>query len=586
MALDSIFLRALTSELSQNLVGAKIEKVLQPARGSLVFGIKADKRVNLFIGGSSGSARINLTNRDFEKPEEPPMFCMLLRKHLVGARIISVTQPDFERVVVFRLAAPGMFGEGEERSLIVELLGRNTNVILTDGEGIITDCLYRIGAIGEKRMVLPGMMYRLPPKQDKRSLSETDGEGMLSAINEHDEQEQLDKLLVGSFLGISPLVARELCLGAYGEVSPRLFEAKARDNCDGIVKALLTLSELISNNGQRPYAILSPDGSPFDISYIPITQYGADYKLHEYDSFSELLEGFSGRRDDEERRRQRSRELTRTIKSCRDRVARRIAVQESELKKTENREQLRECGDIITSNIHAMHKGMSLLRAFDYYSPDGGEREIPLDPLKSPQENAAKYYKDYTKAKSAGVHLQEQLKKGRAELDYLDSVLDELERAENVKDLTEIRAELISGGYVRQSKSDKRIKRQVSGPMKFVSSSGFEIRVGRNNSQNDELTLKSSAKTDVWLHTQKIHGSHVVISCGGRTPDDVTLTEAASLAALYSQGASSGKVPVDYTLIKFVKKPNGARPGMVIYTDYKTIFAAPDSELAEKLKIK
>ncbi|MGM9521366.1 MAG: NFACT family protein [Oscillospiraceae bacterium] len=586
MSLDSIFLKGLTAELDRAITGAKIEKVLMPARGSLVFGLKAERRISLFVGGSSGSARIHLTNQEYEKPVEPPMFCMLLRKHLVGARVLSVRQPELDRVLELRLQAPGMFGEGEERTLIVELLGRTANVILTDGEGVITDCLYRQGSIGEKRMVLPGMLYRLPPRQEKTELSGLTEEGIRSALVSAGEGNGLDRFLVGAVMGLSPLVARELCWRAYSEASPRVFDVLAKDGGRAITGQLMELKELTDKMELRPYMVLTPEKLPFEYSYLPIFQYGPEYELKQAASFSELLETFSGRRDEEERRRQRSRELTKTVRNTRERVARRLSNQREELKRTENREYLRQCGDIITSNLHTMNKGMYLLRAYDYYSEDGGEREIRLDPLKTPQQNAAKYYKDYNRAKSAETHLTEQICAGEEELSYLDSVLDELSRAENERELNEIRAELLYGGYLRETKGGKKEKRQISGPMRFKSDSGFYIHVGRNNTQNDALTLKNSAKTDLWLHAQKIHGSHVVVSCNGESPDERTVMQAASLAAYFSQGRDSGKVPVDYTLVKFVKKPNGARPGMVIYTDYRTVLAEPDEQLSQRLRVK
>ena len=584
MPLDGIFLKGLVDELSKEAVGAKIERVQQPARGTLLFEMKGQRRFSLFAGGSTGAARVNLTSQEYEKPIEPPMFCMLLRKHLIGARVLAISQPGFERVVEIKMAAPGMFGEGEERRLIIELLGRTANIVLTDGSGLITDCLYRVGAVGEKRMVLPGMFYKLPPPQSKSDITDLDEYSVREALENSGETE-LDRALLRSFLGISPLVARELSFRAYGSCDVRVGECVEKDGLSGISEQLIELGRAIVKEKLKPYMLTGPDGVPFDFSYMPILQYGPQYSLTEMDSFSTLLENFNGERDQQERRRQRARELTKTVQTARDRVARRTAAQESELEKTLNREYLRECGDIITSNLHLMRKGMDVLRAYDFYSEEGREREIRLDPLKTPQQNAAKYYKDYARAKSAQSHLTERISAGRDELEYLDSVLEELGRAENARELSEIRRELISCGYVRESKQGKKEKRQAEKPMRFRSTSGMEIRAGRNNLENDALTLKNSAKTDMWLHAQKIHGSHVVISCAGVEPDEDTLRQAASIAAWFSQGRESGRVPVDYTLIKYVKKPSGARPGMVIYTDQKTIYAKPDAELVEKLRV-
>ncbi len=584
MPLDGVFIKGLTRELSEKLVGAKIEKIQQPARGSIVMTLKREQRMDLFIGGSTGASRMHITCENYEKPMEPPMFCMLLRKHLVGARVLSVEQQGFERVVTLNLAAPGMFGEGEKRNLIVELLGRTANVILTDGQGIITDCLYRIGSAGEKRMILPGMYYAMPPAQEKLDFTVMNEDGLCKALSASYEK-SLEKALVKTFLGISPLAARELIWCAYGDTGLRTDEAASADNFHMISSTMLNLSGIIKNDELKPYLLYDPQGEPFEFSYMPVLQYGPSYRLAEKDSFSELLESFCGERDEKERRRQRSRELTKSVQTIRDRVARRIAAQEQELAETQNREYLRECGDIITSNLYSMKKGMTKLVAFDYYSDKGDQREIDLDPLKTPQQNAAKYYKDYSRAKSAQKHLTELIESGKMELDYLDSVLDELARAENARELSEIRAELVDSGYMRDGKHGKKEKRQALGPMRFKSDTGFIIRVGRNNLENDTLTMKNSAKSDMWLHAQKIHGSHAIISCNGATPDERTINQAAAIAAYYSQGRNSGQVPVDYTLVKYVKKPSGARPGMVIYTDQRTLYVKPDKELIERLRL-
>ncbi len=583
MSLDALFLRALTAELAQALTGAKIERIQQPARSTVVLTVKGARRADLLIGGSSGAPRIHLTAADLEKPQEPPMFCMLLRKHLTGARILEISQPATDRVVLMRLAAPGMFGEGEERGLAVELMGRTANVILTDGEGVITDCLYRVGSLEDRRAVQPGMRYRLPPMQDKKDLLAMQEEEIRAALGGFEDQRPLDKCVLGAFLGISPLTARELCALAYGDASPRVFEARGRDGLAALARELSALRDRCLSGDAAPWLISDPEGRPMDFCYMPVTQYGPGYAVTRAESFSALLDGFYARLDADERRRQRSRELTRTVKNARDRVTRRLEAQRRELADTEKRDWYRECGDIITANLYAMKKGQRELTAEDFYAPGGGTRTIPLDPLKTPQQNAAGYYKEYTRRKSARAHLTGQTAQGEAELAYLESVLDELERCETERDLMEIRQELTEGGYLRAPAKRGQAKRQISQPLRFRSSSGMLIRVGRSNTQNDALTLRDSAKTDLWLHASKIPGSHVVISCEGQVPDDKTVAEAASLAALYSRARASAKVPVDVTWIREIKKPAGARPGMVIYHTYRTLIAAPDEKLAERL---
>lgn len=581
MALDSTYLSSLCRELKSELVDGKIEKVQQPGRSDIILTVKThDGRKNIFLGGASGSARVNITRMDYEKPQEPPMFCMLLRKHLVGARINDILQPKNERILIFDLDAPGMFGEGEKRRLIAELFGRTVNVILTDGDEIITDCLYRIGSIEDARAVQPGMKYRLPPAQEKCDLFAISKAQLEGKVSEGDEDMLLDKWLIKSFFGFSPLTARELCFRISSNASVPMYSI----NKEKLVSELEAFKSYVLSGESVPYLLTDEAGVPFDFSYMPILQYGSSYTAQKMESFSQCLELFWGQKNEDDRRKQRANTLMKTVKGLRDRTERRLSLQKNELLSSENREYMRECGDIITSNLHVMKKGMTMLRAYDYYSPDGGEREIKLDPLKTPQQNAAKYYKDYTKAKSAEIHLTEQIEKGEEELSYIESVIEELGRAENARDISDIRAELVSAGIIREAGTKRREKRTASGPMCFKSSTGFAIRVGRNNTQNDVLTMKNSAKTDIWLHAQEIHGSHVIISCAGTEPDGETVKEAACLAAYYSQARGSGKVPVCYTLVKHVKKPNGARPGMVIYTDYKTIYAEPDEALVNKLK--
>ncbi len=576
MGLDSTFLKFLCRELRDNLIDGKVEKIQQPGRSEIIFTVKTNRgRKNVFLGGASGSARINITNLDYEKPQEPPMFCMLLRKHLVGAKITNIAQPENERIVLIDFDAPGKFGEGEKRELILELFGRTANIVLTDGKRIITDCLYRVGSIEDERMLQPGVCYRFPKKQDKTDILKISDNELMDMVNSANEDMPIDKWLISRFYGFSPLTSREMCYRICSDISAPFYRTGRENIFDNLVR----YRTYIEGDQGKAYMVTDTLSKPLDFSYIPIKQYGDGYVLKEISSFSECLEIFWGQKNEDDRRRQRASSLIKTVKNLRDRTERRLFSQRNELLSSEDREYLRECGDIITSNLHLMKKGMSVLKAYDYYSADGGEREIKLDPLKTPQQNAAKYYKDYTRAKSAELHLTEQIEKGEQELRYLESVLEELRRAETERDVLDIKAELVGAGVIRETNQKKRVKTTSPGPMVFTSSSGLTIRVGRNNVQNDALTLKNSSKTDLWLHANEIPGSHVIISCEGKEPDEKSILEAASLAAYYSQGRDSGKVPVSYTLVKYVKKPNGAKPGMVIYTNYKTIAVEPKNKI-------
>ena len=382
-----------------------------------------------------------------------------------------------------------------------------------------------------------------------------------------------DKLLLDSFTGLSPLVARELAFRAGGDR-------------ERLAAELEKLKNNVNDKGLTPY-LLVREGKPVDFTVLPILQYGPETESRPQASFSQMLDEFYERREAADRVRQRGQDLVKAVTSTRDRTARKLANQTRELEATRDRERLRELGDILTSNLHAMERGMEVLRVVDFYDPEGREVEIRLDPLLAPQQNAAKYYKDYNKAKTAEQMLTIQLEKGTRELEYLNSVLENLSLAEGERDLQEIRQELVETGYLRRGKTAAKRQKRVSGkPMEFRSSAGLRISVGKNNSQNDQLTTKLAYKSDIWLHTQKIHGSHVILWLEGGEADAQSLTEAAILAATFSQAGEGSRVPVDYTPVKYVKKPAGARPGMVVYTTYQTAVVDPDPELAKRLRVK
>ena len=534
MALDAVCLAAVLDEVKRSVLGGRIDKIYQPARDEVVMAVRGNEgNVRLLFSASPNHPRVQLTRLSRENPGTPPMFCMLLRKHLTGARILEIAQPELERIVLFRLEALDELGDRVERRLVLECMGRSANLILLDGEGRVVDCVRRQeGDLSSgKRQVLPGLFYRLPEPR----------------------------------FGVPPLLERELRFrGETGEL-----EEPIRD-----------LYERVRAGEYTPYMLLR-DGRPVDFSFLPILQYGPDTELRKYETFGRLLDDFYETRERQEQARQKGQDLIKSVTSARDRTARKLENQRRERAKALDREQLRQWGDIITSNLYAMERGMSRLRAVNYYDPDGGEVEIKLDPLLTPQQNAAKYYKEYNKAKTAEQALTVQIEKGGRELEYLNSVLENITLAEGERDLQEIRQELTETGYLRRpSKSKGREKRVAGRPMEFRSTAGLRISVGKNNSQNDQLTTKQAFKSAIWLHSQKI------LWLEGGEADAQSLTEAAVLAAYFSQGREGRRVPVDYTPVKYVKKPAGARPGMVVYTTYQTAYVDPDGELVKKLRVK
>ena len=592
MPLDALCLSGLVHELDQTVTGGKIDKIYQPGRDEILLAVRtpAHGNVRLLLSANPNHPRPQLTQISRENPDTPPMFCMLLRKHLSGARLLAVEQPPLERVVMFTLEALNELGDRVERRLVLEAIGRRSNLILLDESGRILDCMRRVeSSLGtgnaNQRSLLPGMFYRLPPAQEKLDPAAQSREELEALLSAAPEEAQADKWLLDTFSGLSPLVCRELAFQAGGATDVRLNvlgpagRARLLDGLEGLLAR-------VREHRLSP-TLLSRDGAPWDFTFFPVAQYGALVECATFPSFSELLDRFYEQREHLERVKQRGQDLIRSVTTARDRTARKIAHQEQELEATRDRERLRQLGDILTSNFYQMERGMARLRTVDFYDPEGKEILIPLDPLLTPQQNAAKYYKEDNKAKTAEAVLTQQLEKNRRELDYLNSVLDTIPLAEGEKDLSEIRQELTDTGYLRRpSKARSREKRVSSKPMEFRSSSGLRISVGKNNTQNDLLTCKQAFKSDIWFHTQKIHGSHVILWTEGREPDLQSVHEAACLAAWFSQARESSKVPVDYTPVKYVKKPNGARPGMVIYTTYETAWVTPDGELAKRLRVR
>lgn len=572
MALDAIVLSAIKRELDEKIVGARIDKIQQPERDSVLISARNNgENMRLLINAGAGSGRIQLTNVSFENPAEPPMFCMLLRKYLVGARIEKLTQPDYERLLIIDLLSRNELGDNVDLRLAVELMGRSANLVLIGSDGRIIDCLRRMDFGGDAdRRMLPGMIYRLPPKQKKPLVFELSAAERREVLGNADGSRPLDKQLMDNFSGLSPLICREIACRSFDD--PELMP----DALDALIDAV--------EAGEFSPTLLTEDGKPREFSFMALKQYGSGMQSEILPDFSTLLDAYYSKRESLERRRKRGRELSHSVKTARDRIARKLTSQREELKRTENRDSIRKNAELITANMYRMKKGDAKLSCEDYYTEGCPTVEIELDPLKTPQQNAAQMFKEYNKLKTAELYLTKLISEGEKQLDYLNSVLDEIERAETERDLAEIRRELTDTGYIKKQKGSKPDKAKKRPYMRFVSSDGFEILIGRNNSQNDELTTKTARRTDVWLHTKSVHGSHVIISCEGLTPPEKTIEEAASLAVYFSQGREGGKTAVDYTMVRFVKKPSGALPGKVIYTDYNTIMAEADEKLTEALK--
>ena len=574
MPLDAVCLQAVVEELAPQLTGSRIEKIQQPARDQVVLLLRGNRRLLLSAGG--GQPRLHLTELLRDNPAQPPMFCMLLRKYLSGGIIECVEQAPLERVVTLTVSAADELGERSQFSLFLEAVARRANLILADKDGHIIDCLRRIDfEMNPDRQVLPGLFYHLPTPPDKVSPFTVTEEEFAALAAAAGEGAPADQWLVRTVNGLSPLVARELTFRACGST-----DAPVTGHTAALWSAFAAWRDTVNEKNFTP-EMLKRSGVPMDFTYLHVGQYGGAAEEETYTSFSRLLDDFYEKREQAERVKQKGQDLVKTASNGAARLRRKIAAQEQELAESKNRDKWRVYGELITANLYRMERGMSRLTAQNYYDPDCADVDIPLDVRLSPQENAAKYFKKYTKAKTAEKYITAQLEKARVELTYLESVLQELTLAESEQDFNDIRAELTDGGYLR-AKGRKQPQRP-SKPREFRSTAGLRILVGRNNRQNDRLTAKDAEKWDIWLHTQRIHGSHVILCTGGAQPDEQSLLEAASLAAYFSQAQNSTKVPVDFTQVKYVKKPAGSPPGFVNYTNYKTILADPSEELVKRL---
>ena len=574
MPLDAVCLSGVVKELRETILGLRIEKIQQPARDQIVLTLRGNKKLLLCAGASQ--ARMHLTAASRENPASPPMFCMLLRKHLTGGRLSAVEQPGLERAALLRVDIVDELGEPGRRTLAVECMGRYSNLILLDGQDRIIDCLRRVDMeMSERRQVLPGLFYRLPPVQEKADPLSALEEDFDRLLAEAGPDREASGFLLDRFFGLSPLICREIADRAGGD-------GPIGDRSAGLREAFFSWQAQVKAGDFQP-CMLSREGKPADFSYLPIRQYGGSMEAQVWDAFSPMLDAFYETREQLERVRQRGQSLQKAASNARDRSVRKLALQEKEYAQTQDRDRLRIFGELITANLYRMEKGQRALTAQNYYEADSPEIEIPLDPLLTPQQNAARYFKRYNKAKTAEKYLTEQMAMARRERDWLESVLDELSRAETEQDFADIRRELGEAGYLKASAGGKKEpKRGPSRPRVFRSSGGLRILVGRSNNQNDRLT-REAFKSDYWFHTQRIHGSHVILCTEGAEPDSRSLTEAAILAAWFSQGRDSGQVAVDYTQVRNVRKPNGARPGMVVYDPYQTAYVTPDGALVKAL---
>ncbi len=577
MAFDGVMMHYVKEEIKSVALDARVSQIHQPNRDELVIALRTKNgNKKLLVSSRANSPRICFTEHSIENPATPPMLCMLLRKRLGGAKLVDVRQIELERIMFLDFIATNELGDKVKLTLCVEIMGKYSNIILIDENDNIVDALKRVDfTMSTQRLVLPNIKYELPPKQDKLCILECSGRDIVEkAINTPAEM-RLSKALLSAMQGVSPIITRELEY-MVGVDSNR--ELTVIDKLK-LIEKVDKLKEYIVSGEKSPTMMIKPEGKPFDISFMDIMQYGEMASKKRFLDFSTLLDSFYYERDKAERMKVKGQDLLRLCSNIQDKLSRKIAVQEKELKDSLNRDKLRKKGDLLQANMYKMVRGQSFIDVEDYYDNNKIVR-IKLSPTLNPSQNVQKYYKDYRRAKTREEMLTVQIAKAKTELQYISAVQESLGRAESERELTEIRQELVDEGYLKNRNPKGRNKAlKLLPPKEYTSSDGFTIYVGRNNKQNDKLTLKTARNYDMWLHTKDIPGSHVIIVSDNREITDTAILEAASLAAYNSKAKESDNVPVDYTIVKNVSKPSGAKPGMVIYVNNKTVYVTPKESI-------
>lgn len=571
----------LLQEVREQLCGGRVEKIYQPAKDEIIFVIRREgETFRLLINAGSACPRLGITEIKSENPAKAPMFCMLLRKHFQGARFSSVEQIGFDRIARLRFEGTDEMGFMAEKNLIVEIMGKYANIIVTDGSDKILSLLRQVDfSQNLSRQLFVGMRYIPPMQKDRINPMEVDREAFSALAAACDPQRPAQRFIMTTFAGISPLVAREIayrCAGAADATMEACAEKLAETFC--------TVMECIRRGDGKPVLAKDEKGDPVEYSFLPLTQYGGDVRLQICKSFGELLDRFYSEKSKNEKLRQRASDLLRIVSQAAARIAKKIALQTEELERVQEGEKFRLFGDLITANIYRMQRGASHVCLENYL--DGTMVEIPLDSRLTPAQNAQKYYKKYAKSKSAGTHLTEQLKAARSEQVYIQSVQDALSRAETEKELEEIRRELYHSGYASKMKHYTEKKQSTPSYIRFKTSGGYSVLCGKNNTANDFLTFHHAQKGDWWFHAKNMPGSHVILECTGMPePPAQDFTEAAVIAAVYSKAGEGAMVQVDYTPVRQVKKPAGARPGFVIYHTNWSASVVADRALAQSLRL-
>ena len=565
-------MRAVLSDISERFPDAKIEKVLQPQNDEIDLVIHSGRNNGrLVLNAGPNAPRIQLSDISKENPLKAPTFCMFLRKHILGARIVGIEQPNFDRIAIFKLSCYDEMGFLTERKLICEIMGKYANIVFTDADFKIISALKFIDfSQSTVRQIIPGLTYRLPEPQNKISPLDFSESVFYQKSAECQPEKSAEKFIVGVWGGIATQIARELVYRASGRTDTTIGEISKEKLCN----VMLSWQKTLSEHKYTPTVAIDDSGKPIDYSYMDITYLEDAVKIRRFENLTSLFDLYFSEKDRLEKIRQRGKDLITLITNAIARTERKLSLQREALVDSERGEEYKKCADLITANIYRIERGMDKVKCVDYYDETCPEILIELDTRLSPSANAQKYYKLYTKSKKAREVLTEQIKLWENELVYLDSVRAFLDKAVSEEDLTELREELYRSGYSAKLKNYRPQKKIKMQPIQYKTSGGYTLLVGKNNIQNDNLTFKIASKDDLWFHIKDMPGSHVILVTDGEEPAEADYTEAAEIAAYYSK-ATAGPVAVDYTKVKNVKKPAGAKPGFVIYKTNYTAFVSP-----------
>ncbi len=567
MPFDGIVTKAVTEELQQKIIPGKITKIYQPTETELVFTIRSRRKNHtLLLSIHPSYARFHLTADTYTNPKQPPMFCMLLRKHLTGAMLESIDQYGMERIITFQMTARNEIGDETHKTLVMELMGRHSNVLFLDkDQGHIIDSLKHVPLSQNRyRTIMPGAAYKMPPMQDKADPLLIDGESFIRGIDFN--AGKIDTQIVQQLVGVSPFIAKEITERA-GLGSQKVY-----------MEAFLSFQEQLKN---RDYAPAIYRGKKEDFHVLPLTTFTGEAEA--FNTANEMLDQFYSGKAERDRVKQQAGDLYRFIKNEKNKNEKKLKKHQKTLEKAENAKYYQKMGELLTAHMHMAKTGDKNISVTDYYDPEQKTVTIELDPQKTPSANAQGYFKAYQKLKTSKQVIEKEIIKTNAEIAYFEQLLQQIDTAREA-DIEEIREELREEGYIKKQKQGKKQKNKPQKPIpeSYMAADGTAILVGRNNKQNEYVTMRLARRDDIWLHALNIPGSHVVIR--SQNPSEATLEEAAQLAAYFSQARESSSVPVDYTKIRHVRKPNGAKPGYVTYDNQKTLFVTPDKQTVKRLK--